>query len=273
MGEFEEETAAGPAEGECPAEAEMPTDPAEQVDAAEPPADDPPADDVAADEPPAEDAAEEPAVAIQDQLALVPADAPADAPAEPPAEEPPAEDAAEEPPADDAPAADEPPAEGDAVPSDDDLAAAVAAAGEQVGTEGTLDDIAPGTVHVVADDAVEAEPEARYGVPWWPFLAYLGLWVVFSGVAIWQFQQIPLGSVAYETQQYTMFVFGGLALAVAGVFLTLAVWLVARTSAEHQRAGLFSSAFMKGALVVLIGVVVWWGTIMALDYLRLGRLI
>ncbi len=158
-------------------------------------------------------------------------------------------------------------------PSDEDLAAAVEASNEQVGAEGTLDDIAPVNVQVVPDGEIGDASSARYGAPWWPFLIYLGLWIVFAGVAVWQLEQLPATAVLYEARQYTLFVFGGLVLAAAGVVLIVAVWFGTWVTETRQRTGLFSSAFIKGALVILIGVVVWWGTIMALDYLRLGRFI
>jgi len=157
--------------------------------------------------------------------------------------------------------------------SDDDLAAAIAASSEAVGTDATLDDIAPGTLHTVAEEEPVVDDVVRYGAPWWPFLIYLGLWIALAGVAIWQFQELAAGIVLYETEQYTMLVFGGLVLAAAGVFLILAVWLGARMNPKRHRAGLFTSAFVKGAAFILIGMVVWWGTLMALDYLRLGRMI
>jgi hypothetical protein len=156
-------------------------------------------------------------------------------------------------------------------PSDEDLAAAVEAANEQVAEEPTLDDIAPVTVQVVPDGEIAEATSIRYGAPWWPFLIYLGLWIVFAGVAVWQLEQLPATAVLYEARQYTLFVFGGLVLAAAGVLLIIAAWFGTWVTETRQRAGLFSSAFIKGALVILIGVVVWWVTIMALDYLRLGR--
>lgn len=261
MGEFDEETVGEPAGDEREVPAGQPAEPldADQVELAVE------QQDVTPEASPVEElSAEEPEeadgliAAIQDQLSLE------DLGVEECGEAPGVDESAEEPGTEDA---------ADAAVSDDDLAAAVAAAGEQVGPEGSLDDIAPGTVHVVPPGEAEAEADVRYGAPWWPFLVYLGLWIAFAGVATWQFQQMPQGAVTYDTQQYTLFVFGGLVLAVAGVFLTLAVWLVARTSPKRHRAGLFSSSLIKGALVILIGVLVWWGTIMALDYLRLGRLI
>ncbi|NTU70516.1 MAG: hypothetical protein HGB10_01635 [Coriobacteriia bacterium] len=154
----------------------------------------------------------------------------------------------------------------------DDIAAAVAAADAQVGAESTLDDIAPGSVHT-DDDAEFDDGTRRYGAPWWPYLVYLGLWAILSGVAIWQFEQLPADAVMYETLQYTIFVFAGLALGVIGIFLIVGVWLASRASERRHRAGLLSSAMLKGAIVVFAGVFIWWGTLFVLDYLRFGRLL
>jgi len=287
MGEFEDETVAEPAEAE-PAAQPQPEPGPEQAEAQVQPADVPAADD-------------DPIAAIQDGLLF-----------EEPALTPAADELVEDSPAPDAPApsefddfvtaaaadiTDTAPGAGDTLPasepgsasdiadiavapeladaetSDDDLAAAIAASNEQVGTEATLDDIAPGTTHDVPAEEILSEEALRYGAPWWPFLVYLGLWIAFAGLAVWQFDMLAQGTVLYETQQYTLFVFGGLVLAAAGVILIPAVWLGARLSPKRHRAGLFTSAFIKGAVFVLIGVVVWWGTFMALDYLRLGRLL
>ena len=100
--------------------------------------------------------------------------------------------------------------------ADDDLAAAIAASHEQVGTDGTLDDIAPGTTHSVPAEEIISDTGVRFGAPWWPFLIYLGAWFALAAVAVWQFQQLAPGTVLYETQQYMMFVFGGLVLGRGG---------------------------------------------------------
>jgi hypothetical protein len=302
MGEFDEETAIWPEPAE-PAELQSePAEPSSPAADPEPPAsqDDPVAsiqDQLALDDPApgtavdvAEVTDELPAGGAEARYDDAAADAGAD---ELPDNEAPLEsvsdgtDVDEEPPpgteavADDSTddadtaVADDSAAEGAAAEStaeEDDLAAAIAASNEQVGAEGTLDDIAPGTAQPLTGDEIDAEAVVRYGAPWWPFLIYLGVWAAYAGVAIWQFEQLPAGAVVYESQYYTMFVFGGLALAVSGVFLTLAVWLGSRLSPKRQRPGLFSSALIKGSICILVGVVVWWGTLMALDYLRLGRL-
>jgi hypothetical protein len=256
MGEFEGEIIVEPAAVE-PADGEpvqpQPEVGAESLEAAVATAPESAGDSVGAEEIPA----------IQDQLALEVDDI-----AVPPATGD-AESAASDEPA----LGDPEPEPEPAVPSDDDLAVAIAVSSEQVETEATLADIAPNTVHEGPAEEIVSEQLVRSGAPWWPFLVYLGLWFVLAGVAVWQFQELPHDTVIYETQQYTVFVFGGLVLAATGVLLILAVWLGARMSPTRQRVGLFSSAFLKGAAFLLIGIVVWWGTLMALDYLRLGRLI
>lgn len=258
MGEFDDEIVATPAEDE-PTEAESePIEISPEPSLGEEPPAEEPAQELTAEEsaaPAVQEPAEEPApaedatAAIPDQLAFEELAV---------AATPEASDVEPEP---------------ETSTSDEDLAAAIAASTEQVGAQGTFDDIAPGTAPAVAAEEIDAEEPTRYGAPWWPFLIYLVLWFAFAGIAVWQLQQLPQDVIAYETQQYTLFVFGGLALAVSGVLLVLAVWLGARISPKRHRKGLFSSALVMGAVAILIGVVVWWGAIMALDYLRLGRLI
>jgi hypothetical protein len=272
MGEFDDEIEVGHADSELAAE----TGPKASDDAP---------DSAQVEEPVA---ADDPSAAIQDQLALDGPDG--DSPSEVTADE--SDASGESPSGAEAPEVDAEPAvaleeasEGEATEetasdstladgeAEDDLAAAIAASNEQVGTETTLDDIPPGTSHPMPDEPEVAETVVRYGAPWWPFLVYLGLWVAFAGVAVWQFEQFPPSIVVYEATQYTAFLVAGLALAALGVVLILAVWIGARMSPTRQRRGLFVSAMIKGSVCILIGTVVWWGALLALDYLRLGRLI
>jgi hypothetical protein len=157
----------------------------------------------------------------------------------------------------------------------DELEAALATANEQIGAESTLDDIAPGQVYEGRDDVDEQDEfeisGPRFGAPWWPFLIYLVAWIAFAGLGIWQLTQLPATQVAYETQTYSLFVLGGLIMAAVGPILVLAVWLSSWISSARQSKGLFSSAFIKGAFITLLGVALWWGTFMALDFMRLGR--
>jgi len=41
---------------------------------------------------------------------------------------------------------------------------------------------------------------------------------------------------------------------------------------KRERAGLLTSAMIKGAVVTLGGVTLWWFMLVLVDYLRLGRL-
>jgi len=157
----------------------------------------------------------------------------------------------------------------------DELEAALAAANEQIGVESTLDDVAPGQVYEGRDDVEEQDDfeisGPRFGAPWWPFLIYLVAWIAFAGLGAWQLTQLPAGQVAYETDIYSLFVLGGLIMAAVGPILVLAVWLASWISSARQSKGLFSSAFIKGAFITLLGVALWWGTFMAVDFMRLGR--
>jgi len=165
------------------------------------------------------------------------------------------------------PAEEMPPPE-EAVVSDEDLSAAVAAASESVGD---AEIVAP----VAAPEIVAAEvtlPSARYGAPWWPFFIYLGLWAVVAGVGVWQLDLLPVEQVIYDSMTYRWLLFAGLVMAAMGPVLVLAVWLASRESEKRQRHGLFTSALFKGAFFTMLGVMIWWGTLLAVDFLRFGRL-
>jgi hypothetical protein len=164
--------------------------------------------------------------------------------------------------------------EGDAEPdASAEQDATAAAAGE------SLDDIPPATEAAAANAAAAAfaadvaEPASSgLGVPWWPFLAYLGLWVVLVAVAIWQFLQVPPGHPVYETTIYSYTVLGGLIMTAAGPLLIAAVWLASWLDRpKGARVGLLSSALIKGATATLGGVVLWWIALIIVDYMRLGR--
>jgi len=139
---------------------------------------------------------------------------------------------------------------------------------------GSFDDIAPPAPAVAAVSQVP-EPTATVGqVPWWPFLVYMGAWVVLAAAAVWQLLQLPADQVVYESPAYVMTILGGLIMTAMGPLLILAVWLGTRASRSPQeRHGLLTSALMKGALVTLSGAVIWWAALVIIDYLRLGRLL
>lgn len=160
--------------------------------------------------------------------------------------------------------------------SDEDLAAAVAASNESVGDAEIIlpaaaaEPVAAPDVQPIPDAA--GLPTARYGAPWWPYFTYFLIWAAVAGVGVWQFQLLPAGQPIYEAFFYRWFLFAGLVLSALGPVLVLAVWLACRESENRQRRGLFTSALLKGAFFTLLGVIVWWGTLLAVDFLRFGRL-
>lgn len=157
----------------------------------------------------------------------------------------------------------------------DDLAEAVSAAEEKVESPDSLDNIEPVTTAVPEVAEVLAEPPAKAfdsSVPWWPFLAYLGAWIVLAAAAVWRLLQLPATQVAYESQAYALTVLGGLIMTAVGPLLIVTVWITewARRP-KSQRAGLLTSALLKGALVTLTGAIIWWAALIIVDYLRLGH--
>lgn len=171
-------------------------------------------------------------------------------------------------------------AEGDAAA---DAAAAEAAAdgdGEAPGagdaTE-SFDEIAPGTVAAAAvAEGSEAEaPEVDKSlttVSWWPFLAYMGVWLLAAGGSAFALQQLPSGQVAYESELYTYVTFGGVALLATGPILLLITWLVSWLRTDGAKVGsMLISALVKGSSATLFGAALWLGMLLLVDYLRLGR--
>lgn len=154
----------------------------------------------------------------------------------------------------------------------DDIADAISDADDKVAVTESLDDIAPETTQVAPEQAVVVTgPVLVAAVPWWPFLAYLGAWIVLAGFAVWQLLQLPPAHVAYESLVYGYMVLGGLIMTAVGPLLILAVWLAVWSGrSAGERAGLLTSALFKGALVTLCGAVLWWAALIIVDYLRLG---
>lgn len=111
---------------------------------------------------------------------------------------------------------------------------------------------------------------SRSGVSWWPFLVYLGLWVLFAAVTAWQLLQVPSGAPVYESRVYPYTVLAGLVLTAAGPALILAVWL--GSTSRGGRGGTFVTALGRGAIATVAGVTLWWLVLLGLDAVRLGRL-
>jgi len=160
----------------------------------------------------------------------------------------------------------------------DELTAAIAEADDRAGAEGTLDDIAPATTQVVEAPPAEPAQEAvslqslRSPIPAWPFLSYVGVWLVFAAVAVWQLLAISADQAVYDSQAYGLATVGGVFMTAVGPLLALLVWIVVWRGVEtNRRAGLFSAAIIRGAVATFGGVVVWWAALILVDTLRLGR--
>ncbi len=254
-----------------PPAVEPPTDPPAEPAAVGPgPA---PADDPAAAEtilvaeptsepavPPADELAEEPSAEGATGATEAPAPQEPEEPSEPTGEEPePAEPTGEESEAD---AQDE---------SVDDVAAAVAAASENVQGESTFDDIAPGTVAAEGAAAVEVvHDRSANAVSIWPFVVYDLFWAAFAGLLIWQFQTLPAGTPVYEAELYPTALLVGVILVGAGPLLILVSWIASWGKPGSTKGRLFISALVKGSVATLLGVTMWWAALMVLDQIRLG---
>lgn len=164
--------------------------------------------------------------------------------------------------------------------------------GEESGAASEAAVVATAEADSQVEDAAEPAPEAVPEMPaepvvattaphdasfdkvsWWPFFVYLALWVVFAGVLIWRFYDMPPGLAIYETPDYALSVFAGIALTLAGPLLMLATWLASWGRPGSSKWGLFVDAFLKGAVVTLGGVAIWWIALVVIDQLRLGRVL
>jgi hypothetical protein len=159
----------------------------------------------------------------------------------------------------------------------DDVAAAIALADANVADEGSFDSIAPGTVAQDPEGLPQAEaalsvPQATT-VSWIPFLIYDAIWLVFAGLIVWQFSELPVTKAIYESDLYTLAVLGGVVLAAVGPLLILAVWIGSWGKEGSRKGPLLVSSLIKGSVATLVGVVLWWGALLLLDQLRLGTLL
>ncbi|PKQ16802.1 MAG: hypothetical protein CVT67_03255 [Actinobacteria bacterium HGW-Actinobacteria-7] len=106
-----------------------------------------------------------------------------------------------------------------------------------------------------------------------PFVIYDLLWVVFAALLVWRFIQIPQAQAVFESSLYPLAVLGGLVLTIAGPLLIVAVWIGSWKKDGSSKLSLFVSALVRGSIATLLGVALWWGALVLLDQLRLGRLL
>lgn len=120
---------------------------------------------------------------------------------------------------------------------------------------------------LVVEEAVAAAP---HKVASWPFLAYLAIWAVFAGLTAWQLVQLPAATPTVEAPVYPYTVLAGMVLTSAGPALVLMVWLGSLNGSSGKGAR-FVDALLKGSVATVVGVMLWWASLVALDVLRLGR--
>jgi hypothetical protein len=170
--------------------------------------------------------------------------------------------------------ADTEPAQLAETPADDVGGDGAAAVDTEAVADAPGDAVAGPAAELVVAPVATAEPEAEPAsgrVPWWPFAIYLGLWVAGLGYAAYRLLQVPPGQALYEHALYGYFMLGGLVLTALGPILIPFIWLLARSGLEKsQRGGLFARTAFWGALATLLGVGLWWVTIIVLDAVRLG---
>jgi hypothetical protein len=177
----------------------------------------------------------------------------------------------------------EPAAEGDApeaeapgtdAESADADAAESAEPAETTESSDSLDDIAPGTVTGPEETPHAPGPPPITSVPSWPFLAYVALWLAVAGFGIWKSMGIPAELALFDTDLYRLSVLTGLVMLAGGPLLLIVVWFASWIGRANTRKGaMFISALIKGACATLAGAIIWWGALLLMDYLRLGRLL
>ncbi len=165
--------------------------------------------------------------------------------------------------------------EAEPAPDGDDIEAALASAEEKVASEATLDDIAPGTVaHDPSAEPADTDPvTVSNSVPWWPFVAYDVLWLIFAGALVWYFEQLPPGTAVFESSVYGLTVLVGIVLAAFGPALIIATWFGTFGREGASKGALFFSALVRGSVATVLGVAMWWVALLVLDQLRLGRIL
>jgi len=108
-------------------------------------------------------------------------------------------------------------------------------------------------------------------VPWWPFVIYVAAWVGLVAAAVLTLSYDADALPAIQQEPYPYLILGGLVLTLFGPVLALTSWFFTWARAgKGRRVGLLTSALVRGAGVTLLGVLMWWGTLVAVDALRLG---
>jgi hypothetical protein len=147
----------------------------------------------------------------------------------------------------------------------DAMVAAVAAADADVPEAGHLTaeapaqpgaaEATPATVPAAAAAVPAVEKTAL--TPTWPFLVYLALWVAYGAAMVVLMRGAAAAGDLFGSQYYQLSLVIGFALVALGLIMIPIVWMAA-AKGRTDRAGIFTSAFLKGAVSVFVGVAIWW---------------
>ncbi len=121
--------------------------------------------------------------------------------------------------------------------------------------------------------AVTSGVSSRTEAPALPFVLYACAWALFAGLVVWRLLDVPPGVAAFESSEYDVMIAAGITLLAAGPVTMIAVWLFAARSADVDSGAVLFSALTRGSLAMLVGVCLWWIALVAVDQLRLGRVL
>lgn len=121
-------------------------------------------------------------------------------------------------------------------------------------------------------ELVVAPVRTRSRVAWWPFAAYIVLWVGLIAVTVYLLaygSQAELPAVSQDV--YGLLLLAGLIMTILGPLVAMIAWFVVWLRCEKgARNGLFTIAFVRGSILTFAGVILWYGALVAVDAVRLG---
>lgn len=161
----------------------------------------------------------------------------------------------------------------DEPPAADDREASLAAVASGLDAAEQPSEESPASVEAPEDLITVLDPDAAPDVddapararrPIVPYLVYGAAWIALAAVTyvVLRGSNDPLAA-----QTYAALVWTGVGLAGVAPLVVLWGWLSAHRRAEDRR-GILSSAMLRTALVMALGVAVWWGALVALDAAR-----
>ena len=131
---------------------------------------------------------------------------------------------------------------------------------------------APEGQHIESGSADAALVEGvTGGLAWVPFGLYLAAWVALAAASAYLLHGATAESPARWMPEYPVLLWVGAVLSATGPILSLAVWLVVRgRRTAGARRGLLASAMTRGALAAVFGVMIWLGTLYAIEVMTMN---